>query len=141
MIRTASARWMGNLKQGSGIISTETGVLKDQPYSFTSRVENATGTNSEELAGAAHAGCFTMKFVGVLTEAGFAVDEVQTTARVTLEMKGGDLSIPRIELVCLAKVKNIEDAKLQELGQNAKTNCPISRLYKGAEITLTLTRG
>lgn len=141
MIRTASARWMGNLKQGSGILSTQTGVLRDQPYSFNSRVESAPGTNPEELAGAAHAGCFSMKFAGVLTEAGFTPDEISTTARVQLELKGGDLSIPKIELLCIARVKGIDDAKLQELAQNAKTNCPISKLYKGAEITLQLTRG
>ncbi len=141
MIRTASARWTGNLKQGAGTISTETGALKEQPYSFASRVENAIGTNPEELVGAALAGCFSMKFVGVLTEAGFAADEVKTTARVTLETQGG-LKISKIDLACSARVQNIDDAKLQELGRQAKETCPVSVLYRGgAEITLQLTRG
>lgn len=140
MIRTASARWTGNLKQGAGTISTQTGVLDEEPYSFASRVENAKGTNPEELVGAALAGCFSMKFVGVLTEAGFTADEVKTTARVNLETQGG-LKISKIELICAARVQNIDDAKLQQLGQDAKTNCPVSMLYKGAEITLQLTRG
>lgn len=141
VIRTASARWTGNLKQGAGTISTETGLLKDAPYSLAARVENAKGTNPEELVGAALAGCFSMKFVGVLTEAGFVTDEVKTTARVTLETQGG-LKITKIELICAARVQNIDDAKLQELGQRSKETCPVSMLYHGgAEITLQLTRG
>ena len=140
MIRTATARWMGDVKRGSGIISTQAGAIKDQPYSLSGRVENAPGTNPEELAGATLASCFTMKLSAVLTEAGFVPDELQTTARVHLETKP-DLNIPRIELETVAKVPRIEDAKLQELGQNAKVNCPIARLFKGADISLKLTRG
>lgn len=141
MIRTATARWMGDVKKGSGIISTQTGAIKDQPYSLSARVENAPGTNPEELAGAALAGCFSMKFSGVLTEAGMPPDEIRTTAKVQLDNKAGDLSIPRIELECVARVPKIEDAKLQELGQFAKANCPIGKLFKGADISLKLTRG
>lgn len=141
MIRTASARWTGNLKEGSGTVSTETGVLKEQAYSFKSRVENVPGTNPEELAGAALAGCFTMKLSGVLSEAGLPPEEVNTTARVQLDTAGGELKIPKIELVTSVRVQGVDDAKLQELGQKAKAGCPMARLFTGAEITLQLTRG
>lgn len=141
MIRSASARWTGNVKQGSGTISTETGVMKDQAYSFNARVENAKGTNPEELVGAAHAGCFSMQFAGLLSEAGFPPEEIKTSAEVQLDVSAKGLHIAKIDLFTTARVKDISDAKLQEIGQKAKATCPVSQLFTGAPITLRLTRG
>jgi len=140
MIHTGSARWVGNVKQGSGTVSSETGVLKDDRVTFNSRLEGAPGSNPEELIGAAHAACFSMYYAGLLDKAGHQPDEIKTTAKVKAELVNGRLSIPRIELDTRVRVSDLDDAKVKELAQQAKNDCPVSRLYKGAEITVSVSR-
>jgi osmotically inducible protein OsmC len=105
-------------------------------YSFSSRFENGTGTNPEELIAAAHAGCFTMAFSNGLSQAGHVPTKVETTAKVHLEKTEAGFGIPRIDLVTEAVVPGLDDAKFQELAQTAKKNCPVSKLLAAAEITL-----
>lgn len=137
MIRKASAVWKGDLKSGKGTMSTETGTLKDTQYSFTSRFESGTGTNPEELIGAAHAGCFSMALSAGLSAAGFVPDQVSTTANVNLNKVDTGFKITLIELVCEARVPNIDDAKFQEVAAGTKTGCPISQALAATEIKLT----
>ena len=136
MDRSASAVWHGGLKDGKGTISTQSGVLKDSQYSFSTRFENGVGTNPEELIAAAHAGCFTMALSGQLTGAEHVPESLETTAVVTLEKTDDGPTVTKIHLTTKAKVPNIDKAKFDELAKNAKEGCPISRLLKAAEITL-----
>lgn len=135
MERTGSAVWNGSLKEGKGTVSTQSGTLKDQQYSFGSRFAEGTGTNPEELIAAAHAGCFSMALSGQLTGAGFVPDSIETTAKLTLDMHDKP-TITKIHLTTKAKVPNIDKAKFDELAENAKSGCPVSRLLKAAEITM-----
>lgn len=135
MKRTASAQWQGDLKQGKGTVSLQSGLLKDAPYSFVTRFENGAGTNPEELIAAAHAGCFTMATSAALGKAGFTPDKLATTASLTLEQVGGNFTITKIDLEMTAKVPNITPEKFQEIAADAKANCPVSRVLK-AEISL-----
>ena len=136
MNRKASARWNGSLKEGKGTISTDTGVLKDTPYSFSTRFENEPGTNPEELIAAAHAGCFSMALSGQLTNAGTPPESVDTTATVTLEKLEAGFTVTKVHLDVTAKVPGADQASFDTAANNAKNGCPISRLLK-AEITMT----
>ena len=133
--RTGSAVWSGNLKEGKGAISTQSGALTSYPYGFASRFEGVAGTNPEELIGAAHAGCFTMALSLMLGEAGFTADQMDTTAKVTLEQQPDGFSITAIALTLRAKIPNIDEATFQSITAKAKAGCPVSKLFK-AEITL-----
>ncbi len=137
MKRSASAVWQGNLKQGRGVLSSDSGVLKDTAYSFATRFETSPGTNPEELIAAAHAGCFSMAFSAELGKAGFTPDRVATTAGVSLDMINGNPTITRIHLEMTAKIPGIDQAKFEEISKAAKAGCPVSRLLTGAEITLS----
>ena len=136
MDRSASAVWHGGLKDGKGTLSTQSGTLKEAQYSFTSRFENGTGTNPEELIAAAHAGCFTMALSAQLTDAEMPPETLETTAIVTMEKTDDGPTITKIHLVTRAKVPNIEKEKFDELAKKAKEGCPVSRLLKAAEISL-----
>jgi len=136
--RSASAVWLGNLKQGKGTLSSDSGVLHDTPYSFQTRFEGTKGTNPEELIAAAHAGCFTMALSMVLGLSGFTPEKLSTTAAATLEQVGGDWVISKILLTTTAKIPGIDKAKFDEAAAAAKANCPVSKLLK-AEITLNAT--
>ena len=136
MDRSASAVWHGDLKEGKGTISTQSGTLKDQQYSFKTRFENGVGTNPEELIAAAHAGCFTMALSAQLTSAELVPDTLETTAVVTMEHGDDGPTITKIHLTTKAKVPNADKEKFDELAKKAKEGCPISRLLKAAEITL-----
>jgi len=136
MDRSASAVWRGGLKDGQGTISTQSGVLKDSQYSFSTRFENGVGTNPEELIAAAHAGCFTMALSGQLTSVEQKPDEINTTAVVTMEKTDDGPTVTKIHLTTRAKVPGIEKERFDELAKKAKEGCPISRLLKAAEITL-----
>lgn len=131
-----NATWHGGLKDGSGSISTGTGVLHDQSYTFASRFEHGKGTNPEELIAAAHAGCFSMALSAELEKAGYKGDEVKTAATLTLDFIDGAPTVTKIHLVTEARVPGIDTAKFDEISKGAKENCPISRLLKAAEITL-----
>ena len=140
--KTASVHWEGAGKQGQGRISTETGALKEHPYGFGSRFEDdRTGTNPEEILGAAHAACFTMAFSFACEKAGFPTTSVDTTAAVRLSAQGGGFVIDRIALTLRAAVPGLDDVRFQELALVAKRDCPLSKALSGVpEITLQATR-
>jgi osmotically inducible protein OsmC len=131
--RTAEAVWKGSLKAGEGRVRF--GGF-DEPYSFQSRFEDGKGTNPEELIAAAHAGCFSMALSHGLSQAGHEPKEVRTTAKVHLEKTAAGFAIPRIELETVADVPGIDDAAFQKQADDAKKNCPVSKLLTGAEISL-----
>jgi len=135
MKRTASAIWRGDLKAGNGAISTDSGVLKDTQYSFTTRFENGIGTNPEELIAAAHAGCFSMAFSAELGKAGITPESIQTTATITLETTDAGFTVTTSHLDVTAKIPGAEKAKALQIAEAAKAGCPISRLLK-ANITM-----
>jgi osmotically inducible protein OsmC len=136
MKRTATAVWTGSGKEGKGVLTTQTGTLNKTQYSFTSRFENGTGTNPEELVAAAHAGCFNMALAFMLNGEGFSPNELNTTATLNMENNGGTWTVTGINLDVKAKVKEINNTKFQEIANNAKKNCPISRLFN-TNITMT----
>lgn len=136
MDRSASAVWQGGLKDGKGTISTQSGVLKDSQYSFSTRFENGIGTNPEELIAAAHAGCFTMALSGQLSSVDKAPEQLETTAVVTMEKTDDGPTVSKIHLKTRAKVPGIEKEEFEKLATKAKETCPISRLLKAAEISL-----
>jgi lipoyl-dependent peroxiredoxin len=134
-IRTADAEWHGNLAQGSGHMRLGSGAF-DGPYDFRSRMGDGKGTNPEELLGAAHAGCFSMALALQLTNAGFTVKRIHTTAKVHFDERDGGWSIHRIDLDTEASVSDIAAAAFEEEAQNAKKNCPVSRALSGVDIRL-----
>ena len=130
IVKKASAVWKGGIKDGGGTISTETGVLKEAPYGFKARFEDGPGTNPEELIGAAHAGCFSMAFSLMLTEAGLKADKIETHAAVTLEKVGDGFEITSSHLDVVAKIPGIDQSTFEELSNKAKAGCPVSKLLK-----------
>ncbi len=136
MQRKASAIWHGTLKEGNGTISTESGVLKEAQYSFKTRFEDGKGTNPEELIAAAHAGCYSMALGNQLTTAKLPPESIETTAEVTLERLEAGPTVTKIHLTTRAKVPGASKEAFSAAANDAKTNCPISRLLKAAEITL-----
>jgi lipoyl-dependent peroxiredoxin len=135
MQRSANAVWTGNLKQGSGKISTQSGVLTDAQYGFNTRFEDGPGTNPEELIAAAHSGCFSMALSLALTEAGLTVDTIKTTAKVTLEKNDSGFTITASHLDLTAKIPGADKEKFLEIANQAKEGCPVSKLLN-ATITL-----
>ncbi|MDX1992715.1 MAG: OsmC family protein [bacterium] len=134
--RSAEAVWEGTLKEGKGSLKLSSGAF-DGAYSFSSRFEEGTGTNPEELIAAAEAGCFTMALGAALERAGFPVERLHTDAKVHLERVNEQLSITRIDLVTEGRVPNLDDTQFQEQAQAAKQNCIISRALGGVEFNLT----
>lgn len=139
--KKASVHWEGAGKSGKGRISTETGALKDYPYGFASRFEDdRTGTNPEEILGAAHAACFTMAFAFAAEAQGIAVQSADTRAAVRLARDGGGFKIDRIALELEAVVPGLDEARFQQLAEGAKASCPLSKaLASVPEITLKAT--
>lgn len=138
MKRKASAVWQGGLKDGKGNITTDSGVLKDTQYSFSTRFENGIGTNPEELIAAAHAGCFAMAFSAELGKAGITPQSISATATVSLDMPDGKPTVTESHLEVTAKIPGADKAKVLEIANGAKAGCPISRLLK-ANITMNAT--
>jgi osmotically inducible protein OsmC len=138
MKRKAAAQWNGNLKEGKGTMSADSGVLNDTQYSFGTRFENGIGTNPEELIAAAHAGCFSMALSGDLGRAGYNPESIRTNATVTLERLEQGWTVTASHLEVVARVPGADEAGFAEAAKSAKANCPISRLLK-AEITMTAT--
>jgi len=136
MKRSASAMWNGDLKTGKGTLSTDSGVLSNSQYSFSTRFEDGKGTNPEELLAAAHAGCFSMALSAALGTAGFTPTSVATSATVHLDRGEEGFSITRIDLDTVAAVPNLEDGQFQEIAAGAKANCPVSKALAAVEITL-----
>lgn len=137
--RNADAEWRGGLESGKGTMAFGSGAYEGQ-YSFSSRFEEGTGTNPEELIAAAHAGCFSMQFSALLEAAGHVADRVSTTATVHLDKDDGGFTITRVHLTSEAEVPGIDDQGFQEVADEAKRTCPVSRLLTGAEITLDAKR-
>ena len=135
MKKKAWAVWQGGIKDGSGTISTETGVLREAPYGFKARFEDGPGTNPEELIGAAHAGCFAMALSLMLTEAGFKPARLEAHAEVTLDKIGDGFAITASHLTLKAKVPGIDQGKFEELTTKAKAGCPVSKVLN-AKISL-----
>ena len=135
MIRKAKAVWRGAGRDGSGDLSTDSGVLAKTPYSFKTRFENEKGTNPEELIAAAHAGCFTMALAFQLQAAGFTPTELSTEAAVTLEPEGQGFRISQSALTLRAQVPKLDEAAFTRIASEAEKNCPVSKALNAA-ITL-----
>jgi osmotically inducible protein OsmC len=138
MKRSASAVWRGGLKDGTGTVSTDSGVLSATPYNFRMRFENEKGTNPEELIAAAHAACFSMALSAQLGTAGMTADSIETTATVTLEKVGEGFSVTSSHLKTTVKIPGADQAAFQTAANNAKAGCPISKLLN-ATITMDAT--
>jgi osmotically inducible protein OsmC len=136
--RTSSARWQGSLKDGAGTMALGSGAFEG-PFSFRSRFEEGAGTNPEELIAAAHAGCFSMAFSNILSQAGHVPTSVDTRANVHLEKTDAGFGITRIDLVTQGDVPGIDEAEFQKLAEQAKANCPVSKALSAVEITLDAT--
>jgi len=134
MSRHATAKWHGTGKEGHGHLKTQSGVLSDTKYTYKDRFEEGPGTNPEELIAAAHAGCFSMKLSFILGEAGFTPDEIETKCDITLAAG----AITKSHLTVNAKVPAIDKEKFAECAENAKANCPVSKLLN-TEISVEAT--
>jgi osmotically inducible protein OsmC len=136
--RTASAVWDGTLKQGKGLMRLGSGAFEGA-YSFSSRFEEGTGTNPEELIGAAEAGCYSMALSANLEKAGHPAKRISTVATVKLEMVGGGPKITSIDLKTDAEVPGIDQAKFREIAEQTKKTCPVSVALSGTQINLNAT--
>lgn len=134
--RKASAQWNGGLKDGKGTISTDSGVLEDTQYSFSTRFEDGIGTNPEELIAAAHAGCFSMALSAQLTNANTPPESIRTQATVTMDKTDAGFTITAVHLDVTARVPGVDQAAFETAAKNAKAGCPVSRVLN-AEITMT----
>lgn len=136
MQRKATATWKGNLKDGKGTISTESGVLKQTQYSFNTRFENGKGTNPEELLAAAHAGCFAMALSNELGKAGMNPTSLDATATISLDKVSDGFSITKSHIDLIADIPNADKAKFEAAVKAAEKGCPVSKLFK-AEVSVT----
>ena len=135
MKRKGSAVWKGGLKDGKGTVSTDSGVLSNTQYSFSTRFEDGKGTNPEELIAAAHAGCFSMALSAQLGNAGMTAESIATTATVNLEKTDAGFTITAVHLKVRAKVPGAAPPDFQTAAENAKKGCPVSRVLN-AQITM-----
>ncbi|UYL09259.1 OsmC family protein [Bdellovibrio sp. SKB1291214] len=135
MERKASVQWKGNIQQGQGEVSTESGVLNRTPYSFSRRFGTEKGTNPEELIAAAHSSCFAMALSAALTQKGFTADTLNVNAAVSIEKNGSDWVITHSNLSLRAKIPGIDQTQFKTIAEEAKSNCPVSRLLD-TEISL-----
>ena len=134
--RSSSARWQGNLKDGAGNMALGSGAFEGS-YSFVSRFESGSGTNPEELIAAAHAGCYSMAFANILSQAGFTPNAIDTTAKVHLDRTDAGFTITRIDLVTRGDVPGIDESEFVKQAEVAKATCPVSRALGAVpEITL-----
>ena len=140
MQRKASAVWKGGLKDGKGTVSSASGVLKNTPYSFSTRFEEQPGTNPEELIAAAHAGCFSMALSAQLGNAGMTAESIETSATLTMEKLEAGFTITAIHLDVVARIPGGDAAKFEEAANNAKAGCPVSRVLN-AKITMDAKLG
>ena len=135
MKRSASAVWKGGLQDGTGTVSTESGVLSATPYNFRMRFENEKGTNPEELVAAAHAACFSMALSLFLGQAGMTAESIETTATVSLDQVDGGFAVTTSHLQTTVKIPNADKAAFENAVETAKSGCPISKLLN-ATITM-----
>jgi lipoyl-dependent peroxiredoxin len=136
MDRNAKAQWKGDLKSGSGTISSASGVLSNTPYSFKTRFEQGNGTNPEELLAAAHAGCFSMALSLMLQNEGLKADSIDTTCTISLEPEGDGFAIKNSHLDLKAKIPGASQDAFNRAATNAKEGCPVTKLFD-TEITLS----
>jgi lipoyl-dependent peroxiredoxin len=134
-VRTSTGTWRGSLKEGTGTVALGSGVFEG-PYTFAGRFEDGTGTNPDELVGAALASCYSMFLANLLASAGSVPDRVHTEARVHLGRDDGGPVISKIELVCRAEVPGIEPDAFAEQAAAAKANCPVSKALRSVDVTL-----
>ncbi len=139
MQKTGSAVWQGALRDGKGMVSTQSGALKDQPYGFATRFEDKPGTNPEELIGAAHASCFAMALSNILGDHKVVPEEIRATSAITLDPDGDSFKVTRAHLTVTIRA-DAEEATLMEAAEAAKANCPISKLLN-TEITMEASVG
>ena len=135
MKRNGSAVWRGGLKDGKGTVSTDSGVLSNTQYSFSTRFEDGKGTNPEELIAAAHAGCFSMALSAQLGNAGMTAEQIQTTASVSLDKTDGGFAITAVHLDVRAKIPGADKQAFKTAANNAKSGCPVSKVLN-ATITM-----
>lgn len=138
IVKHGSAHWEGAIKTGKGTVSTQSGVLSQQPYGFNTRFEGQPGTNPEELLGAAHAACFSMALSLILGDAGLTPTSIDTRADVTLSKTEAGFEITSIALTLKASIPGATQTQFLELADKAKTGCPVSKLFR-APITLDAT--
>ncbi len=137
--RSSNVTWRGNGPKGSGVISTQSGAFKEQPYAVSTRFQSEdgkAGTNPEELIAAAHASCFSMALAFQLTNAGHEPTQIDTTATVSMVKQDAGWTITGIALQTAATVPGIDAAKFKELAENAKQGCPISKALAATPITM-----
>jgi osmotically inducible protein OsmC len=135
MKRKGRATWKGGIKDGKGTVATDSGVLSDTPFSFTTRFEEGRGTNPEELIGAAHAGCFSMALSAELGKAGLEAESIRTEATVTLQKSGEGFAITAVHLDVAARVPKADRAAFEKAANAAKNGCPVSKVLN-ATITM-----
>jgi osmotically inducible protein OsmC len=135
-VRKASAQWMGDLKNGKGLLNTETKLLNNTGYDFGSRFETGSNTNPEELVGAAHAGCYSMALANSLAKEGFKVNAINTEAKVHLEKLEDGFAITKIELDSIGDVEGIDAETFAKHAEQTKTGCPVSKALTGPMIIL-----
>ena len=135
MERRATAVWQGGLKDGKGTLTTESKVLSNTPYSYSTRFEGSPGTNPEELLGAAHAGCFTMALSAQLAELGIKSERIETKATITFEKLDTGFTITRSHLDVSVRAPGAERARFEQAAEKAKTGCPMSKVLR-AEISM-----
>ena len=135
MKRNGSAVWRGGLKDGKGTVSTDSGVLSNTQYSFSTRFEDGKGTNPEELIAAAHAGCFSMALSAQLGNAGMTAEQIQTTASVSLDKTDGGFAITAVHLDVRAKIPGADKQAFETAANNAKSGCPVSKVLN---VTITM---
>lgn len=128
--RTADAVWKGDLRSGTGTITTPSGVLNGDAYSFVTRFENSPGTNPEELIAAAHAACFTMAFSGLLARKGYIPEELNTRAVLSMDKLEAGFTITKMRLEVEGQVSNLDQMTFQQLAEEAEKGCPVSRLLR-----------
>jgi osmotically inducible protein OsmC len=135
-VRKANAEWKGNLKEGNGTISSESGVLKNTAYNFISRFDKGNVTNPEELIGAAHSACYSMALANSLAGAGFTVNSVKTDAKVYIEKLESGFTITKIELDTVGDIAGIDEKTFLEHAEKTKTGCIVSRALTGPMLFL-----
>jgi osmotically inducible protein OsmC len=135
MKRSGQAVWRGGLKDGRGMVSSDSGVLSNTPYNFGMRFENEKGTNPEELIAAAHAACFSMALSLFLGQEGMTAESIETRATVTLEQVGGGFAVTSSHLDTTVRIPGADAAKFEKAAEGAKSGCPISKLLN-ARITM-----
>jgi lipoyl-dependent peroxiredoxin len=142
--RTANAVWQGDIRAGGGKVSTGSGALREQAYTWRMRFENEPGTNPEELIAAAHAACYTMALASGLSKAGFTPESIQTRAVLIMEQESVGWTVKRIRLEVEGKVPNLDEAAFRQNADAAKVNCPISRLLnpglQGIDLSASLKK-